>query len=188
MMQHPSSPLPLHERVSVTHWGLVVGAESSLHPLLPPYFPSSPSIPPLLCVSMKQGGGSGSPPGWKGLDRSLVVGTVVAPAETHTVLLLVEQVRRLIGHGNGHCRGGGSGAGCCVDDSGGFQSVMEVRQRELNLSELTVCGLGCLVHSRRHHGVLVLLPCYLRNSENSVERHRIITFCTLSSVLCLGKT
>lgn len=112
---------------------------------------------------------SGSPPGLKGLDGSLVVGAVVAPAETHTVLLLVEQVRRLIGHGYGHCRGGASCAGCCGDDSGGLHSVMEVHQRELDLSELTVCGLGCLVHSRRHHGILVLLACYLRNRKDGVR-------------------
>lgn len=64
----------------------------------------------------------------RGLDGSLVVGTVVAPAETHTVLLLVEQVRRLVGHDYGHGRGGASGAGCGGgdDDGGGLHSVMEL--------------------------------------------------------------
>lgn len=76
---------------------------------------------------MRQGGGSGSPLGSaEGLDGSLVVGTVVAPAETHTVLLLVEQVRRLVGHHYGHGRGGASGAGCGGDHGGGLHSVVEL--------------------------------------------------------------
>jgi len=99
---------------------------------------------------MRQGGGSCGGVGvsagarrW--LDGSLVVGAVVAPAEAHTVLLLVEQVGRLVGHG--HRRPGGvrGGAGD-HDHSGGLHSVVELRRRELDLSELTVCGLGCFVH------------------------------------------
>lgn len=82
----------------------------------------------------------------RGLDGSLVVGAVVAPAEAHTVLLLVEQVGSLVGHGYGHGRGGASGAGCGGDDSGGLHSIMQLRQRELDLSELTVCRLGSFVH------------------------------------------
>lgn len=111
----------------------------------------------------------------RGLDGSLVVGAVVAPAEAHTVLLLVEQVGRLVGHGYSHGRGGASGAGRGGDDGGGLHAVVELRQRELDLSELTVCGLGRLVHARRHHGILVLLACYLGNSEDlshdQVKRH-----------------
>lgn len=168
-----STRLPHCPSMKGSHW-LTGGYWLEQNPhsifLCLPTFPHLHLYHHYVCVSMRQGGGSGSPPGLKGLDRSLV-SAVVAPAETHTVLLLVEQVRRLIGHGYGHRRGGGSGAGCCVDDSGGFQSVMEFCQCELNLSELTVCGLGCLVHSRCHHGVLVLLPRYLRNSENGVRRH-----------------
>lgn len=73
-----------------------------------------------------------------GLDGSLVVGAVVTPAEAHTVLLLVEQVRRFVGHEYRHGRGGAGSAGCCGDDGGGLHSIMELRQRELDLSELTV--------------------------------------------------
>lgn len=82
----------------------------------------------------------------RGLDGSLVVGAVVAPAEAHTVLLLVEQVGCLVGHGYGHGRGGAGGAGCGGDDDRGLHSVVELCQGELDLSELTVCGLGSLVH------------------------------------------
>lgn len=102
----------------------------------------------------------------RGLDGSLVVGAMVAPAEAHTVLLLVEQVGRLVGHDYGHGRGGARGAGCGGDDGGRLHHVMELRQRELDLRELTVCRLGRFVHARRHHGILVLLPCYLGNRED----------------------
>lgn len=102
----------------------------------------------------------------RGLDGSLVVGAVVAPAEAHTVLLLVEQVGRLVGHDYGHGRGGARGAGCGGDDSGCLHHVMELRQRELDLRELTVRRLGRFVHARRHHGILVLLPRYLGNRED----------------------
>lgn len=88
------------------------------------------------------------------------MGTVVAPAEAHTVLLLAEQVGRLVGHRYGHGGGGASG-GSSGGDCGRLHSVVELRQRELDLGELTVCGLGRLVHARRHHGVLVLLARYL---------------------------
>lgn len=62
----------------------------------------------------------------QGLDGSFVVGTVVAPAEAHTVLLLVEQVGRLVGHDYRHGRGGARGAGCGGDDGGGLHSIMEL--------------------------------------------------------------
>lgn len=65
----------------------------------------------------------------RGLDGSLVVGAVVAPAEAHTVLLLVEQVGRLIGHGYSHSRGGAGGAGRGGDNGGGLHTVVELRQR-----------------------------------------------------------
>lgn len=78
------------------------------------------------------------------------MGAVVAPAEAHTVLLLVEQVGRLVGRGYGHggggAGGGGAGHGGGDDDGGRLHSVVELRQRELDLSELTVRRLGRLVH------------------------------------------
>lgn len=77
---------------------------------------------------------------------SLVVGAVVAPAQAHTVLLLVQQVGRLVGRGDGHGGGGARGAGRGGDDGWDLHAVMELRQRELDLGELAVCGLGGLVH------------------------------------------
>lgn len=82
----------------------------------------------------------------RGLDGSLVVGAVVAPAEAHTVLLLVEQVGRLVGHDYGHGGGGAGGAAGGGDNGGDLHPVMELRQCELDLSELTVCRLGRFVH------------------------------------------
>lgn len=103
-----------------------------------------------------------------GLDGSLVVGAVVAPAEAHAVLLRAEQVGRLVGHSYGHGGAGARCAGCGGDGGRGLHAVVELRQRELDLSELAVCGLGRLVHPRRHHSVLVLLACYLGNSKDGL--------------------
>ena len=75
----------------------------------------------------------------RGLHGSLVVAAVVAPHQAHTVLLLVEQVGRLVGHRDGHSGGGAGGAGRGGEDSWALHSVMELCQRELDLGELTVC-------------------------------------------------
>lgn len=75
----------------------------------------------------------------QGLDGSLVVRAVVAPGESHTVLLLVEQVGRLVGHGYSHGRGDDVAAGCGGDDGRGLHAIMELGQRELDFSELAVC-------------------------------------------------
>lgn len=64
--------------------------------------------------------------GERGLDGSIVVSAVVALAETNTVLLLAEQVRRLVGHDHGH--GGRAASGAAGDDSRGrLHSIMEFR-------------------------------------------------------------
>lgn len=79
---------------------------------------------------MRQGRGSplssGFGEGERGLDGSIVVSAVVALAETDTVLLLAEQVRRLVGHDHGH--GGRAAGGAASDDSRGhLHAVMEFR-------------------------------------------------------------
>lgn len=112
----------------LTDWGLLIGAEPSLHLPPLPHVPSSSStsLCVCVCVSTRQGGGSGSPPGSAGLDGSLIVGGVVAPAKTHTVLLLVEQVGRFVGHGKGHSRGGDSGGSRGGDHSWVLHSIVEL--------------------------------------------------------------
>lgn len=105
----------------------------------------------------------------KGLDGSLVVGAVVAPAQAHTVLLLAQHVGCLIGHGDGYGGGGACGAGRGGNDGRGFHAIVELRQREFYLCELAVRRLGGLVHPRRHHCILVLLARYLGNGEDRVR-------------------
>ncbi|KAF3843999.1 hypothetical protein F7725_016047 [Dissostichus mawsoni] len=90
--------------------GLLVHNPHSTPPPLP-HFPSSPTPQRRACPRDRVEG-LGLHRARRGLDGSLVVGGVVAPVETHTVLLLlVEQVGRLVGDGYGHGRGGAGGAG-----------------------------------------------------------------------------
>lgn len=59
------------------------------------------------------------------LDGSLAVGAVVAPAETHTVLLLVEHVGRFVEHHHGAVGVAAGGAGHAGEDHGGLHGVVE---------------------------------------------------------------
>lgn len=61
------------------------------------------------------------------LDGSLIVGTVVAPAETHTVLLLVEHVRCFVEHDHGAVGAAAGGAGHAGEDDRGLHSAVEFR-------------------------------------------------------------
>lgn len=149
----------------------------SLPPPRSPRFPSSPFPRLPTCARRSTCGdtaegvlvSTGLTKG--GLDGSLVVGAVVAPAQAHAVLLRPHQVRRLVGHGDGHGgRGGARGAGRGGEQGRGFHAVVELRQREFDFGELAVCRLGGLVHPRRHDGVLVLLTRYLGNSRASMKQ------------------
>lgn len=64
--------------------------------------------------------------GW-GLDGSLIVGAVVAPAEAHTVLLLVEHVGGFVEHDHGAVGVAPRGAGHAGEDHRGLHSVVEFR-------------------------------------------------------------
>lgn len=56
---------------------------------------------------------------------------------------------------------------------------------QLNLGELAVCGLGCLVHARCHKGVLILLAGHL--TEEELMRHNYTglfwTFCNVVQLI-----
>lgn len=51
------------------------------------------------------------------------------------------------------------------------RSILMLCEGQLNLGELAVCGLGCLVHARRHQGVLILLAGHLTEGEQELMRH-----------------
>lgn len=108
----------------LTDWGLLIGAEPSLH-----LFPTFPHLHLHHCVCVcpqDRVEGLGLHRARRGLDGSLIVGGVVAPAKTHTVLLLVEQVGRFIGHGEGHSGGGDSGGSRGGDHGWVLHSIVEL--------------------------------------------------------------
>lgn len=78
-------------------------------------------LSPRLGQGVILGGG-----GW-GLDGSLIVGAVVAPAETHTVLLLVEHVGGFVEHDHGTVGVAAGGAGHAGEDDRGLHRVVEFR-------------------------------------------------------------
>lgn len=68
---------------------------------------------------MSRGGGLGAPPGSAvGLDGSVIVGTVIASAQAHAVL--VEQVGSFVGH-----RNGGGGAGHSIYHNWSLHTIVE---------------------------------------------------------------
>lgn len=71
------------------------------------------------------GGGGAWGRGWEGLDGSLTMGAVVASAETHTVLLLVEHVGRFVEHDHGTVGVAAGGAGHAGEDDRGLHSVVK---------------------------------------------------------------
>lgn len=109
----------------------------------------------------------------KRLNGSLVVAAVVAPAQAHTVLLLlrrlVEQMRHLVGQHHGNGWGGARATGSVGDHGGAFHPIVELGQREFDLGELALHRLRRLIHARRHHGVLVLLTSHLETMEDEVQ-------------------
>lgn len=50
-------------------------------------------------------------------------------------------------------------------------SILMLCEGQLDLGELAVCGLGRLVHARRHQGVLILLAGHLTEGEQELMRH-----------------
>ena len=59
------------------------------------------------------------------LDGSLTAGAVVAPAQAHTVLLLVEHVGRFVEHDHGAVGVAAGSAGHAGEDHRGLHSVVE---------------------------------------------------------------